>query len=402
MLGNESISVRALEGKRHIFNNTLFSTVYSMNQNDSIKRRRKAIMEEVQKRGYDVAVFFNEVIRQNPSNTIYVMPRALGDEHQTFIMDQNGDTTLIMPHWGASRMRALGEFSEVIAIKQEKGHHIKGTLDGLKKYNKDKICFDISTLSAQMWYRISSELDIAPTQERDISDIVFKLRSIKDDYEIEEISRAIMITESAVYRLIEETRPGKKILDMKRELDANMVELGAYEFSFDSSIGFIKGNKTDLLKHGDALSLDVGVRLETGYCSDMGRNWHVTWEKTTEDYMDRAMQAQVEGIKGIRPNMTGNQVLDHANTLNNELGFKETVRTGHQIGLDVHDYTMPHAPSFGPIETDNQPLIPGMTLTYEPNRRDLETNYRGHIEDIILITENGAKCLNKMPYRITW
>jgi Xaa-Pro aminopeptidase len=373
-----------------------------MNQDDSVKKRRNSVMREVEKKGYDVAVFFNEVIRQNPSNTIYVMPTALGDEHQTFIMDNNGDTTLVMPHWGADRVKESGEFNEVIAIKQEKGHHINGTLKALEEYNKDKISFDLSTISAQMWYQFSKSLGIPSTPERDISDIVFKHRSIKDEFEIQEICKAIEITEAAFHMLIEETSPGRYVADMKRELDANMIELGAYEFSFDSSIGFIKGNKTDFLKHGDAISLDVGVRLRTGYCSDMGRNWHVTWERATEDYMDRALQAQIKGIEGIKPGMIGNQVLDHANTLNKELGFNETVRTGHQIGLDVHDYTMPYATSFGPIETDNQPLKPGMTLTYEPNRRDPETNYRGHIEDIILITENGAKCLNKMPYRITW
>ena len=234
-----------------------------MNQNDSIKRRRDSIINEAQKRGSEAVVFFNEVIRQNPSNTIYVMPHALGDEHQTFIMDHNGDTTLVMPHWGAPRVRASGEFNEVIAIKQEKGHHIKGTLEALKKYNKDKLGFDISTVSAQMWYRITSELGIAPTPERDISNIVFKLRSIKDEYEIMEICRAIEITEAAFHLLIEETTPGRNVADMKRELDSNMIELGAYEFSFDSNIGFIKGNKTEFLKHGDSLSLDVGVRLDT-------------------------------------------------------------------------------------------------------------------------------------------
>ena len=373
-----------------------------MNQKDSSQRRRNTIMNEVQERGYEVVVFFNEVIRQNPSNTIYVMPQALGDEHQTFIMDSDGNTTLVMPHWGAPRMRESGEFNNVIAIKQEKGHHIKGTLDALKNYHKDRLCFDLSTISAQMWFRVASELEISPTPQRDISDIVFKLRSIKDEYEVNEICRAIKITETAFHILIEETQPGKSIKKMKHELDSNLIKLGAYEFSFDSSIGFIKGNKTEFLKHGDALSLDVGVRLETGYCSDMGRNWHVTWEKPTEDYMDRAMQAQVKGIEGIKPGMTGNEVLQNANQLNKELGFHETVRTGHQIGLDVHDYTMPYAPSFGPIETDNQPLKPGMTLTYEPNRRDLKTGYRGHIEDIILVTKDGSKCLNQMPYRISW
>jgi Xaa-Pro aminopeptidase len=373
-----------------------------MNQKKSIERRRKGILKDVQERGYDVAVFFNEVIRQNPSNTIYLMPEALGDEHQTFIMDVDGETTLVTPHWGAPRVRASDKFNEVIAIKQEKEHHIKGTLEALKKYSKDKICYDLSTISAQMWYRVASELGVPANSDRDISDIVFKLRSIKDDFEVNEICKAIEITEAAFHLLIEGTNPGRSVYDMKKELDANMIELGAYEFSFDSGIGFIKNNKTEFLKHGDALSLDVGVRLETGYCSDMGRNWHVTWEKETEDYMDRAMQAQIDGINGIKPGMTGNEVLAQANMINKELGFNETVRTGHQIGLDVHDYTMPYAPSFGPIITDNQPLRSGMTLTYEPNRRDPKLNYRGHIEDIILITESGTKCLNQMPYRISW
>jgi Xaa-Pro aminopeptidase len=373
-----------------------------MNQKKSIDRRRKALLEDIQEKGYEVAVFFNEVIRQNPSNTIYVMPEALGDEHQTFVIDLDMETTLVTPHWGAQRMRESGEYNDVIAIKQEKGHHIQGTLEALKKYSKDKICYDLSTVSAQMWFRISSDLGIPSTHERDISETVFRLRSIKDKFEVQEICNAIEITEAAFHLLIEETNTGRNVSDMKKELDSNMIELGAYEFSFDSSIGFIKNNKTEYLKHGDALSLDVGVRLKTGYCSDMGRNWHVTWEKETEDYMERAMQAQIDGIKGIKPGMTGNEVLKHANVLNNELGFKETVRTGHQIGLDVHDYTMPYAPSFGPIITDNQQLKPGMTLTYEPNRRDTNLNYRGHIEDIVLITKSGSKCLNQMPYRVSW
>ena len=373
-----------------------------LNQKDSIKRRRKAILEEAEKRGFSAVVFFNEVIRQNPSNTIYVLPMALGDEHQTFVMDKEGDTTLVMPHWGAPRVEASGEFTKVIPIKQEKGRHIRGTMEALKPYSMDKVCFDISTISAQMAYRMSKEIGAPVNPDRDISDFVFKMRSIKDDYEVSEIRRAIDITEAAFMMLIEETNPGRSVDDMKRELDANMIELGAYEFSFDSSLGFIKQNKTEFLKHGDALSLDVGVRVETGYCSDMGRNWHVTWERVTEDYMERAMQAQVEGIKKIKPGMTGNQVLDSANKINAELGFEPMVRTGHQIGLDVHDYTMPFATSFGPIETDGQPLKPGMALTYEPQRRDPDTGYRGHIEDIILITKSGSECLNKMPYRITW
>jgi len=373
-----------------------------LDQKDSVKRRRKFILDEAANRGFETVVFFNEVIRQNPSDTVYVLPMALGDEHQTFVMDQGGDTTLVLPHWGAPRVKESGEFSRVIAIKQEKGHHIKGTLEALKPYKPGKVCFDLSTVSAQMAHRLTKELRIPLTPERDISEHVFRLRSIKDEYEVGEIRRAIGITEAAFMMLIEDTSPGRSVADMKLELDANMIELGAYEFSFDSSIGFIKGNKTEYLKHGDALSLDVGVRVDSGYCSDMGRNWHVTWEKETGDYMGRAIQAQVEGIKSIREGVTGNQVLAKANEINAELGFEPMPRTGHQIGLDVHDYTMPYATNFGEIEEDNLPLKAGMTLTYEPQRRDPKTGYKGHIEDVVLVTKGDPVCLNQMPYRVTW
>jgi Xaa-Pro aminopeptidase len=373
-----------------------------LNQKDSVSRRRRAILDEVESRGFEAVVFFNEVIRQNPGDIIYVLPAALGDEQQTFVMGVNGDTTLVLPHWSAPKVEESGEFSRVIAIRQEKGHHIRGTLEALKPYNTGKVCFDLSTVSAQMAHRMTEELKVPLTPERDISDHVFRLRSIKDEYEIGEIRRAIGITEAAFMMLVEETRPGRSVSDMKRELDSNMIKLGAYEFSFDSSIGFVKGNKTERLKHGDALSLDVGVRVDTGYCSDMGRNWPVTWEKGTGDYMDRAIQAQLEGIKSVREGVTGNQVLARANEINAELGFEPMPRTGHQIGLDVHDYTMPYATNFGEIEEDNLPLKAGMTLTYEPQRRDPKTGYKGHIEDIVLVTKGDPVCLNQMPYRLTW
>ena len=67
-----------------------------MNEKQSLERRRRAIMEEVQARGYEAVVFFNEVIRQNPSNTIYVMPGALGDEQRGNI-HQAGEGS---PHQG--------------------------------------------------------------------------------------------------------------------------------------------------------------------------------------------------------------------------------------------------------------------------------------------------------------
>jgi Xaa-Pro aminopeptidase len=366
---------------------------------DSVQRRRKLVLEEVKKNGYEVIVLLNEVIGQNPSNFVYLYPDGLGDEHQSLILDVNGESTLVTPHWGAKRVEQKCEFEKVIAVKQEKGHHINGTANALRKYDSKKVCFDLSTLSSNFAFKIGKKLGFELNPGLDISYYIFKLRTIKDEYEIKEIKKAIKITEKAFTKLIQKTSPGLNSWGLKKGLDAELIQYGSYAFSFDSSIRFLKGTPSPAtLKHGDSLSLDVGVRVDSGYCSDMGRNWPVTLEPKTKDYMERAAQAQIEGIKNIRQGVTGNRVLELANEINYELGFEKAVRTGHQIGLDVHDYTMPHAPSFGPIPTDDQPLMAGMTLTYEPTRVDKKSGYRGHVEDIVLVTEGGPVCLNKMHY----
>jgi Xaa-Pro aminopeptidase len=121
-----------------------------------------------------------------------------------------------------------------------------------------------------------------------------------------------------------------------------------------------------------------------------------------KDYLDRMVSAHAASFKNIRAGTTGNEVLRRASEINQEHGLEPLVRCGHQIGLDVHDYTMPFAPSFGPIETDNQPLKPGMTLTFEPQHEDAGLGFRSHMEDIVLVTEGDPVLLNSLPWDLTW
>ena len=265
-----------------------------MNLEESLRRRIDSILKEAERRGFEAAVFFNEVIGQNPSNFVYVSgPWGLGDEHGTLVFDVDGGSTVVMPHWGAGRMEESGRYDRVIAVKQEKGHHIRGTLEALAGYDREKLCFDLSTLSAQFALQLGKALDIGMTPGLDISDHVFKLRTIKDEFEIAELRRVIALTEEAVLELMQDTRPGRHTLRLKKRLDAAMIEKGAVEFSFESSLGFARGPRRPygVIKHGDLLSLDVGARVETGYCSDMGRTWPMTLTPEIRDYLDRMVSA---------------------------------------------------------------------------------------------------------------
>lgn len=375
-----------------------------MNQEDSINRRRRDLLREMVRRGFETVVLLNEVVNQNPGNFIYMCPEGVGDEHQSLVININGDTTLVCPHWGAKQAEENGKYTKVVAVRQEKSHHMRGTQVALTGYNPDRICFDLSTMSSQFSYALAETLHIKIDPKKDISDHIFMMRSIKDEYEISEIKRAINITEKAVFKLIQDSLPGKDTWSMKKELDAQLIENGALDHSFDSTISFCRGPRRPYgtVKHLDILSVDVGVRVETGYCSDMGRTWPITLDAQAKDFLDRVVTAQREGVKNIREGVSGNEVLRRANTLNEGLGFDPALRCGHQIGLDVHDYTMPIAPNFGPIETDALPLKAGMTLTYEPTMIDSKLGMRSHVEDIVLVTKDAPIILNKMPWNVTF
>lgn len=383
----------------------LVHAVINMNLDSSLKRRINSIIEEVERRGFEAAVFLNEVIGQNTSNFVYVSgPWGLGGEHNTLVFDIEGDSTVVMPHWGARKMKDSGCYGKVIAVRQEKNHHIKGTKEALAPYNPDKICFDLSTMSAQLAIQLGHVLGISLTKKRDISDHVYKMRAIKDEFEISELKRAICITEEAVMELAQNARPGMHTWQLKKELDAAMIEKGSVEFSFDSSLRFARGppRPYGVIRHTDMLLIDVGCRVDTGYCSDMGRTWPISLDADVKNYLGRVVAAHTESIKNIKEGSSGNEVLKKASQINIEYGFEPLTRSGHQIGLDCHDYTMPYAPSFGPIETDSQPLKAGMTLTFEPQHHDPKMKMRSHIEDIVLVTNSDPLILNELPWNLLW
>lgn len=377
-----------------------------MNSEESIKRRIRSILSEVEKRGFDTAIFLNEVIGQNPANFIYVSGNwGYGEEHAALIFDTNGGSSVVMPHWGAPRMEETGLYEHVIPVKQEKSHNIKGIKEALERYHNAKsICFDFSTVSAQFILRLTEALDVKFSGELDISDHVFKQRAIKDDYEIDEIRKAIRITEEAVVELASNARPGVNSSYLKKRMDASMIEKGAVEFSFESTVSFGRGppRPPGMIKHGDMLTLDVGCRVPSGYCSDMGRNVPVTLDTEVKEYLNRAVEAHKEGIKLIRDGVIAGDVLAGSNKINAEYGFDPMVRCGHQIGLDVHDYTMPFAPNFGSIDEDRMPLREGMTLTYEPPHSIFKRGLRTHFEDVVLVTKGDPIIVNELPWDFMW
>ena len=181
------------------------------------------------------------------------------------------------------------------------------------------------------------------------------------------------------------------------------------------TLHYVKNNSQ--LKDGDLLLVDAGAEY-LGYTSDITRTYPVNgkFSKEQREIYEIVKTAQIEAIKKVLPGNFWNDPHDAAvkaltkglvkigllsgnvnNLIKNEEYKKFYMhRTGHWLGMDVHDV--------GEYKVNNKWRMfePGMVLTIEPGVY-IDTDMQGvkkkwknigiRIEDDILVTKTGNKVL---------
>ena len=254
-----------------------------------------------------------------------------------------------------------------------------------------------------------------------LNSITQKLRLIKSDYEINMIKGAAKVSIQAHKEAMKKSKPGI----YEYELDAEIKYVfnkNNMHFAYMSIVGggnnactlhYIKNDS--LLKDKDLVLIDAAAE-NNGYASDITRTFPVNGKFTKEQSLiyDIVLKAQEKTIEFIRPGITWNDVHqvtvneiskglieldllkdDFENVIKKE-SYKEFFmhRTGHWLGLDVHDVG----------EYENILFEPGMVITVEPGIYINESNesipkkWRGigiRIEDDVLITKDGNEVITK-------
>lgn len=146
-----------------------------------------------------------------------------------------------------------------------------------------------------------------------------------------------------------------------------------------------------VLEEGDAVVVDIGG-VRAGYCSDSTRNYVV--RTAPEGYLElHALleAAQQAAVEAVAPGVAAAAVDAAARQVLTDAGHGEHFihRTGHGIGLEVHEH--PYI-----VSSNDERLVPGMAFSIEPGLY-LPGRYGMRIEDIVLVTDSGAERVNLRP-----
>jgi Xaa-Pro dipeptidase len=227
------------------------------------------------------------------------------------------------------------------------------------------------------------------------SSTVDQMRMIKDKEEIEFMKEASRLNDMAMDLLVNEIKEGVTELELEKKLETIYERIGTQGKSFTPIVCFGKNgsdphheNDSSTLKKGDSIIFDIGCKFNN-YCSDMTRTFFYkeVSEKSRLVY-ELVKKANEEAIKFIKPGTRFCDIDNVARTIISQEGYGEyfTHRLGHSIGLDVHD--------FGDVSSNNNMEVkPGMIFSIEPGIY-LKDLLGVRIEDLVLVTEEGAMSLN--------
>lgn len=263
----------------------------------------------------------------------------------------------------------------------------------------------------------------APAEIRDVRLFLDEMRLFKSEEELQVMRQAAKISGDAHRVAMQKTRPGMNEYEVEAELLREFRRHGAQAPAYTPIVAgggnacvlhYVENNAA--LKAGDLLLIDAGCELD-GYAADITRTFPVDgkFSPAQREVYQLVLSAQAAAIAEVRPGNSWDAPHQAALRILAQ-GFVDLGlchgsvddviesedykrfymhRTGHWLGLDVHDA--------GEYKQDGswRALRPGMTLTVEPGCyiRPADNvpahfwNIGVRIEDDVAVTEAGCEVL---------
>ncbi len=264
----------------------------------------------------------------------------------------------------------------------------------LKELGLRRVGFD--ALKASTYIKLRRKLrgvKLEPMKE-----LVWTLRKVKDEKELELMRRAGELTSIGMRRITDFIKVGMREYELAAEVEYVMRRKGSGGVAFDTIIAsgprsaFPHGGCGDRrLREGEIVVVDIGAKYR-GYCADMTRTFILgrASPKQREIY-EAVMVARGEALNSLRAGVKASEVDGVARDVIRRRGYGEYFvhGLGHGVGLEVHE-----PPTLN--ERSEDILQAGNVITIEPGIYIV--GFGGvRIEDTVLVLEGGFEGLTEAP-----
>jgi Xaa-Pro dipeptidase len=322
----------------------------------------------------------------------------LNERPVVLILSVNTEPTLILPEFEKEQLAHISIPFKTFTYQDNPHTWVKAFQDAVKACGLQgkKIGIDPNQFR---FLEMSFFQQAADVNFISVADIFSTLRMCKDEQEIASMQKAAEIAEAALEKTIKVIKSHVTEKDIANELTYQLLQCGSdTEFPFQPYVGSGPNGANphgSITKRkflpGDFIVIDFGARWE-GYCSDITRTFALGDVAPERAHIyEIVKEANRAGQEAAKAGFHAGDIDRAARSLISQAGYAEyfTHRTGHGLGLDVHEDPY--------LFAENDLILkPGMTATVEPGIY-ISGQFGVRIEDDIVITVEGARSLTTFP-----
>lgn len=246
------------------------------------------------------------------------------------------------------------------------------------------------------FYNLFSQ-KFGPNKITIIKNFVENLRTIKNEKEIQYISKAEEIAEKSFLKTLELIKEGSTEKEISIELEYQMKKNGGEKNGFDTIVLFGErgalphGKPSDRkLKNRESIIIDFGT-IFNGYHSDCTRTvFFGNLDSEFINIFNIVKDAQEKGLDYIKENLKGKEIDKVSRYHIKEKGYGDYFGhgLGHGVGLEIHE-----RPTLSPLGEEE--LKENMVVTIEPGIY-IPNKIGIRIEDLVVVKKEGHINLTKL------
>lgn len=331
-----------------------------------------------------------------------------GERHLLFFLPSEGDPVFLVPELYGEQVREATWVEDVRTWADDEDP--RAYLDSVVAElglgtgsGADRRVLVDDTMHARFTFDLRAAVD---AEFGLASGVLGPLRVRKDEAELEALARTGAVADAvlAEVRGMGADAVGLTERELAAEIERRLAAAGGEGVAFEVIVGSgpngakpHHAHSDRTIEAGDPVVLDFGTRVD-GYPSDQTRT--LVFGSAAPDFSEEALpdrfpevhgavrEAQAAAVGTVAPGVPAEAVDAAAREVIEDAGYGDRFvhRTGHGVGLDVHEE--PYL-----VAGNDRPLEEGMVFSVEPGIY-LPGSFGVRIEDLVAVTSDGCERLN--------